>query len=150
MTMQLAMYKGPATEFLHKIGHAGTCLVTGSIYSHCELVFGPPLQSGRSLCASASMRDKGVRFKHINLSSGRWDVYPLAYDREAEPYAYDWFLQHQGIPYDYLGLAWFVLPIRAFNQPNRVFCSEAIALALRLPKPHKFHPQRLLDVAVKA
>lgn len=148
--MQLAMYKGPATECLHKIGHVGTCLVTRSIYSHCELVFGDTLTSGHSLCASSSMRDKGVRFKQINLASGRWDVYPLAYDREAEAYAYDWFVKHQGMPYDHLGLAWFVLPIDGFNDPARFVCSEAIAAALRMRKPHKFHPQRLLNAAVKA
>lgn len=149
--MQLAMYKGPATEPLHKIGHAATCLATWSIYSHCELVFGDTLANGHSLCASSSMRDKGVRFKHINLGTGRWDVYELpGFDRAAVAYAYDWFIKHQGLPYDYLGLAWFVLPIDAFNDPARYVCSEAIAAALRLDKPHKFHPQRLLDVAVKA
>lgn len=149
--MQLAMYKGPATEPLHQIGHAGTCLVTWSIYSHCELVFGPPLTNGRSLCASSSMRDKGVRFKNINLASGRWDLYKLTrYSREDEIYAYNWFVQHQGLPYDLLGLAWFVLPISAFNDPARFVCSEAIAAALRMRKPHKFHPQRLLNAAVKA
>lgn len=149
--MQLAMYKGPATEPLHKIGHAATCLVTGSIYSHCELVFGDPLPSGRSLCASSSPRDGGVRFNHINLASGRWDVFPLTrFDRNAEIHAYNWFIQHQGEPYDHLGLGYFILPIRALNRPGRHFCSEAGAAALRLHKPYKFSPQRLLDVAVKA
>lgn len=149
--MQLAMYKGPPTERLHKVGHAATCFVTQSAYSHCELVFAGRDELGRSLCASASPRDGGVRFARIDLSSGRWDVLPLpGCDDTAEAYAYDWFLRHSGMPYDHLGLAWFVLPISGFNHPARYFCSEAVATALRLHKPHKFHPQRLLDAAMEA
>lgn len=145
--MKLAMYKGPPTEFWHKVGHEATCLWTFSEYSHCELVFGGGSGDGKHLCASSSARDGGVRFKYINLASGHWDVYPIKGDEAA---AYDWFVAHQGAPYDHFGLGWFVLPIDQFNDPRRFFCSEAIAAALGLPKPHKFHPQRVLDRATKA
>jgi len=149
--MKLACYKGPPDDFWHAVGHTATCVWTGSRYSHAELVFGEPDHLGESLCASASARDGGVRFKNIDLASGRWDVYALpGYDKFDEAYAYEWFSKHQGTPYDYFGLVWFVLPIRKFNHPHKQFCSEAIASALGMRKPHKFHPQRLLDAAMKA
>jgi hypothetical protein len=151
MTMRIAMYKGPPDDFWHKVGHGATCLWTRSRYSHCELVFGEPGTDGRSLCASASSRDGGVRFKRINLGSGRWDVYtPSGYDAHDEAFARQWFHEHNGLPYDHLGLVWFVLPISAFNDPKKFTCSEACAAALGMPKPHKYHPQRLLGAAMKA
>lgn len=142
--MKLAMYKGPPTEFWHKVGHEATCLWTFSDYSHCELVFGEADRHGLHLCASSSARDGGVRFKNIDLASGRWDVYPIKGDEAA---AYQWFVNHQGAPYDYFGLGWFVLPVDQLNNPRRYFCSEAVAAALGYARSHKFHPQRVLDTA---
>lgn len=140
--MKIAMYKGPARSVWHKIGHAFTCLWTGSEYSHCELVFDVRDSSSYTLCASSSGRDGGVRFKRINLASGHWDVYPIEGDEVA---AARWFVDHVAAGYDWFGLLWFVLPIKAFNNPKRYFCSEAMAASLGLEKPHKFHPQSLLD-----
>jgi hypothetical protein len=139
--MKIAMYKGPPTHFLHKVGHAVINFWTGSDYSHCELVFGQPNMHGSSLCASSSARDGGVRFKWINLKDGKWDVYDLpGFDEKT---AKAWFYDRQGLKYDYLGLLWFVLPIRKFNNPRRWFCSEAIGAALGLDRPHKLHPEKL-------
>lgn len=149
--MKLAMYKGPPDGFWHTVGHEATCLWTCSEYSHAELVFSDAPRHGQHLCASASARDGGVRFKRIDLSSGRWDVYDLpGFDAFDEQYARQWFKDHEGLPYDYFGLGWFVLPIDELNDPARYFCSEAIAAALRMRKPHKHHPQRLLTAALKA
>jgi hypothetical protein len=150
MTMRIAMYKGPPDDFWHGVGHEGTCLRTRSIYSHCELVFGEPDATGKSLCASSSARDGGVRFKNIDLGRGRWDVYELpGYDAFDEAYAYEWFSKHLGAKYDHLGLVWFVLPISDFNDPKKFVCSEAIAAALRMQHPHKKHPERVLTDALK-
>jgi hypothetical protein len=147
--MKLAMYKGPPDDFWHKVGHTATRVWTRSRYSHCELVFSEPGADGLSLCASSSARDGGVRFKRIDLSSGRWDVYGLPdHDAFDAAYARQWFDDHAGLPYDHLGLVWFVLPIGAFDRSKRWFCSEAIAAALRMRRPHKFHPQRVLDAVV--
>ena len=146
--MHIAMYKGPASGWLHKLSHWVICLVTGSKYSHCELVFGGIDPPAGSYCASATARGGIVRFTRIDLGSGRWDVFPLlTLDGFDEAYARQWFNEHAGARYDYFGLLWFLLPIKAINHPKRFFCSEAMAHALRLRSPHKFHPQRLLDVA---
>ena len=123
--MKLAMYKGPATGLFHIIAHWFTCLWTMSRYSHCELVFGEPDRFGMSLCASSSGRDGGVRFKNIDLGSGRWDVFDIGGDEEA---ASRWVIEHVASGYDWFGLLWFVLPIKVFNNPRRWFCSEALSL----------------------
>ena len=143
--IRLAMYKGPPTDALHRIGHRLICLWTRSIYSHCELVPGLPAPDGTSLCLSASHRDDGVRFKRINLGSGRWDVFDLPqFDDFDRDLAVQWFLDNDAAGYDYLGLLWFLLPAR-LEWRKRWFCSEAIAAALGLRDPHKFHPQKLLE-----
>ena len=145
------MYKGPPSDFWHKVGHEGTCLWTDSIYSHAELVFSDDPVAGKHLCASSSARDGGVRFKRIDLASGRWDVFSLpGVDEFDEAHARQWFQDHAGLPYDHLALLWFVLPINQFNRSKRFFCSEAVAAALSMRHPHKKHPQRLLDAALKA
>jgi hypothetical protein len=146
--MKLAMYKGPPADFWHRLSHWFTCLWTFSEYSHCELVFAQSYSTGKWLCASASARDGGVRLKYIDLASGHWDVYDLPqFDKLTAAEARAWFYDKadRRAGYDWFGLLWFVLPIKAFNNPRRYFCSEAISDALGLPKPHKFHPQRLLD-----
>lgn len=147
--MKLAMYRGPAKDPWHQFAHWFTCLWTRSEYSHCELVFhASDIMNGKSLCASSSARDGGVRLKYIDLSSGHWDVYDLPQlDDIDEAEARAWFYEKSDARagYDWLGLLWFVLPIKAFNDPRRYFCSEAIAAALGLAKPHKIHPQKLLD-----
>ena len=145
--MKLAMYKGPPSDFSHKVAHLFTCLWTRSNYSHVELMLHESaVMNGKWLCASSSARDGGVRLKYINLNSGHWDIYDLPnFDRDAYNNAKAWFYEKGGAKYDWFGLLWFVLPVKAFNNPKRYFCSEAIASALGLPKPHKFHPQKLLD-----
>ena len=55
--MQIAFYKAKFGNFTDKIVSA----FTFSPYSHCEMVFSD------GICASASLRDGGVRFKYINL-----------------------------------------------------------------------------------
>lgn len=144
MTMRMAMYKGPADGLLHQVGHLAVCIRTASRYSHCELVFGPADSLGFATCWSSSSRDGGVRPKRIDLTSGRWDIFALpGRDAFDEEYALNWFHEHRGAEYDWLGNAGFVLPWRT-EQRSKFFCSEACAAALRLDRPWTLHPQGLL------
>ena len=82
MTMQLALYKGPAPTIWSKVVNWAICgfdTVRQSVrgralvlvrHSHCELVIG-------GKCYSASDRDGGVRGKAIDLDSGHWDVFEI-------------------------------------------------------------------------
>ena len=69
----LACYKGPATGLFNITFHKVVCWWTRSKYSHCELVI-------NGTAYSSSSRDKGVRKKEIDFSSGKWDLYPVELD----------------------------------------------------------------------
>lgn len=136
--MQLALYKGPADDLAHKIGHAAVCLLTGSKYSHVELVI-------NGICWTSSARDGGVRGKAIDLTSGRWDVHPITGDEDR---ARAWFSAHNLENYDWAGVLRFALPFLP-QRENQWFCSEACAAALGLPNPENYTPQSLLDAVSK-
>jgi hypothetical protein len=122
--LQIAFYKAPGTWADKAIR-----LVTGSIYSHCELVI-------NGVCYSASAREDKVRAKAMYLDPARWDV--LALDGAADQ-ALAWFSAQDGHRYDWAGVARFVLPFLPHSR-NRWFCSEACAAALGIPQPHQFSP----------
>lgn len=127
--MQLAFYKasgGLADKLVR--------LVTRSPYSHVELVIG-------GVCYSSSIQDGGVRSKHINIGSGNWDVLEIAGD---EAKAAQWFVDHHGQDYDWLGVFRFVLPFLK-HRTGKWFCSEACAAALGLENAHKYSPQDLFE-----
>ena len=89
--MKLAFYNGPAADMIgtstlfddaievHQwMGGAGY----SARFVHAEFVFdeyawngrvsNQPGDIGRSLCYSSSSRDRGVRFKQIDLTDGKW------------------------------------------------------------------------------
>ena len=127
--MHICLYKGPPTDLAHKIAHKAVCWFTGSKYSHCELLIG-------GLCYSSSARDGGVRAKAIDLTSGRWDVYPIEGD---EKKALQWFIDHMGKRYDWAGIARFVIPFLP-KVDGQWFCSEACGAALGLDNPQDLTP----------
>lgn len=127
--MQLAFYKAPGTWADRLIR-----IVTGSKYSHCELVI-------NGTACSASIRDGGVRMKTIYLDPAKWDVVDVDGDVTA---AWDWFATHAGQDYDFLGALSFVLPFLP-SRSKQWFCSEACAAALGRPDPDLYSPQHLFD-----
>lgn len=135
MAMQLALYKGPPTEWRHKLAHWAICALTSSRYSHVELVID-------GICWSSSYRDGGVRAARINLASGHWDLFPIQGDTAA---ALRWFRAHQGEAYDWAGLL-RVSPLLRWlpRRPHKRFCSEAVAAALGHPDPETQSPQDVL------
>lgn len=136
MKIILAAYKGPATGFFNKSFHLGVCMVTDSIYSHCELII-------NGVAYSASARDKGVRKKEINFSAGHWDFFEIDAD---VPYILEFFNQTDSDGYDYLGLGWFIFHFIK-NEVNRWFCSEWCGTALKLPNPSSMSIRDLVDTA---
>jgi hypothetical protein len=135
--MQLALYKGPADGWLHKLGHWIVCTFTSSKYSHVELVID-------GVCYSSTMRDTppGVRSKVIDLTSGRWDLYAIEGD---EQQAIGWFKAHAGQAYDFAGVLRFGLPFLP-QRADEWFCSESVAAALGVASPEGYTPQSLLDL----
>lgn len=119
----IAFYKGPPRNDLwHSISHYAIRLWTWSKWSHAELVIG-------GVCYSSSTRDGGVRGKHIDLTSGRWDVVEIDLSPEQVDGALLWFFKHDGDPYDWAGVVRYVLPFLPHGLREWV-CFEAIGAAL--------------------
>lgn len=133
--MELALYKGPADDWKHKVAHWLVCTLTWSKYSHIELVI-------RGICYTSSFRDHGVRTKKIDLLNGHWDIYPIEAN---ESIALAWFDKHKGEPYDWIGMLRVCPLLRWLPKRNKTsFCSEAVGGMLGFRDPERFSPEKVL------
>jgi len=141
--IQIALYKGPATDFTHKVSHWVTCFVLSirelkyCPYSHAELVI-------NGVCYSSSVRDDGVRSKFIDLNSGKWDVIEVDGDVNK---ALGVFNSRLGNKYDWTGAIRWGLPFIKQN-PNKDYCFELVAEMLNLKNPSKWSPLDLKKLAL--
>jgi hypothetical protein len=96
--------------------------LTKSKYSHCEMVFSD------GMCASSSPRDNGVRFKKIDLTNGKWDVFDF---KVALPEAAirRWFINNDGDKYHWLGAVGSFINIDFYSSKKK-FCSQACGIVL--------------------
>lgn len=143
--MHLALYHGPATDWVHKLSHLAIRARFLSAYSHSEMVIGGLDARGRGQCFGASVRDGGVRDKRIDLGTGRWSLYPLPGADEGLARAR--FAERDGEPYDWRGAARWVLPVVG-QSARRSYCFELSAAMLGLPNPHKATPHHLVAHAL--
>jgi hypothetical protein len=142
MKAQIALYKGPASGFTHKVSHWVTCFVLSlreleyCRYSHAELVID-------GVCYSSSVRDGGVRSKVIDLNSGKWDLVDLHIDPS---YALSVFMSKQDNTYDWSGAIRWGLPFLKQN-PMKYYCFEIIAEMLGLENPSMWTALDLRDLS---
>lgn len=135
---QIAAFKGTRPGIPGLYNRLGRHLDHGP-YSHVELIFSTDGMSG-----SSSFMDRGVRIKYIGYTSvGNWDFFdvPMVH----EPEARQWFIAHNGEPYDLrgninAGLGFIPHELDAW------FCSESIAAALGLRDPWRYKPNGLIAV----
>jgi uncharacterized protein YycO len=139
--MKLAFYLGSNGNYLDKL----ICIVTGSAYSHCELVF----SDGQSF--SSSPRDGGVRFKPIIYEPQKWVVIELPVEPADEAKVRSWCQTKTGKDYDFSGVLGFILPF--FKQDDDdYYCSEICLMALKLvieewsKKRNKISPGKLFGL----
>lgn len=139
--MLIAFYKGQGSTLSDKIFHKLVTVIDRTPYSHCEVVF-------RDECYSSSNRDKGVRKKSIDLTSGNWDIVDVSHKRINELDFLEFFNQTESHSYDYFGLLWHVS--RLFrSSKNAWVCSEWCAESLGLAGTHKLTPKDLYEWATK-
>jgi hypothetical protein len=131
--MKLAFYKAKDHIF-----NRAVAWWTGGPYSHVEVILGAT--EDKFVCASASNRDHGVRFKTMTLPFDRWDIIEVTAGDQQK--AFHWFEAHAGQGYDMLGLFGFVLH-RGLQDPKKWFCSEAVAAALGYNEPWRYDPNTL-------
>lgn len=125
----LCLYKGPVPissleTFIDWMTHYFICILTMDFVSHTEVCI-------NTQSYSSSMKDRGVRDKHINFSDGRWIVYETDADHIKAIAVYD---KLKGKKYDVGGVLAFVF--RMFrHSSNKLFCSEICSDMLGLPNP---------------
>lgn len=118
--MRLAFYKAPGDLIDKSIRRW-----TKSEYSHCELVF------SNGLWFSASPRDGGTRFKHIDIDPEKWDFICVPMTLEQELKVYDFCIAEDRCLYDWLGILFTqVIPL-SFENPWWWFCSEVCVAAFQ-------------------
>ncbi|MGI0085982.1 MAG: hypothetical protein ACREBQ_12960 [Nitrososphaerales archaeon] len=151
--MQLAFYKGWNDKIGDVLLDAGIrfrqwCepdMHGGARYSHVELVFddaaiptnasvdpGDPIGLA-SVCFSATIREKGVRFKFINLHDDKWDLLPIPHSAVPTLPAQQRMAKYAtslcGRPYNVPGILHYVIP---FVEPKHGedYCSQVVSLVL--------------------
>jgi hypothetical protein len=135
--MKIAFYKA-TRPFPRGIFNVGVRWWTGGPYSHVEAVVAED-KDGYCMCASSSIEDGGVRIKRMKLDPEHWDIVEIDAPRYE---VQQWFIDHKGEGYDFLGLFGFVGP-RGIENKKRWFCSEAIAASLGLTDPWSYDPNTL-------
>ena len=136
--MYLAFYKANKGTLLDKfVGK-----IIKSHYSHVELVF------SNGVCASASPRDKGVRFRKINVwNEDKWDLYEIIKKDVNEEDWKHWFLKHIDQKYDTLGAIGSALNIETYAL-NKKFCSLCLAILFKLDNINQ-NPESLRKELIK-
>jgi hypothetical protein len=122
----------------------------GDGFCHVELIF----SDGISFSSTTMDEEKpGVRFKQIAYSHPQtWVFVELAVTEDQEAQMVCKAIEIEHAPYDYRGVARFVLPWMP-EHPTAYFCSESVLTALQAGglfpgiKPHKVSPNRLYEMA---
>lgn len=133
-------------------------LKTRGKYSHVEFylpecfVVEEDTNIKRHLCFSSYEGDQGVRWKHICLDDGRWELMEFEVDQGVETKTLQWCNSQVGKGYDWAGIMGFVNPWRKGGDPGRWFCSEIchrIGVRLGLIKDEasdKISPSELREI----
>lgn len=117
--------------------------VTGSKYSHVEIIYDFSYVTKKGYSYSSTNRDGGVRSKLIDFGSGSWEVYELKTDKTWKD-VIEWFGPKLGAGYDWRGVVGSVLSIVGHN-PKKHFCSEVIMDFLGYEKSYTYTPQDVYD-----
>lgn len=123
------------------------CKITRGRFSHAELVL-YKTEEDLYLCFSASHRDRGVRFKEIDINSGHW-VFIKPDNLPDLNEVGIFYSKYKYARYDYIGLISTIYPRTNFNITDRLFCSELVAEVYKLDHPYKVSPQGLYDLLIK-
>lgn len=132
-TVRLAAYIGKGDIF-----NAAIRRRTGSNMSHCEIVID-------GVWYSASLRDRGVRRKHVDPKPGEWEYQTLPWADAFE--VIKWFDENEEVQYGIGDLLLQLFRINA-DAPGEV-CSTACAAALDFPRAYKYNPKTLWEVCLQ-
>lgn len=130
----LCLYKGPVKirdfeTLMSWLTHFFICVFTFDYVSHCETLI-------NKRAYSSSIKDKGVRDKHIDFDSGHWIIYETDADAVAALGVYE---KAKNKKYDFAGALSFVFSFIKQSK-NKLFCSELCAGMIGLPNQYLSKP----------
>lgn len=155
---------------LQGIGNRAIRYRLDTIHSHSEMVFQPgdgvdhlmpdgttePI-NGEYWCASSVFAERmpefcpnrpgelgGIRFKRINVKTPKWINVPI--DSSFALGSAQWFKDHQGMGYDYLLIAKYVLWVLPSNKDDRAMCSESCAASMGFKEAERIDPALLFNI----
>lgn len=145
--MKIALYIGNHSkdDLLARLGWFAIRLFQEGKYAsvtHVEAIL-EEHDNGEVTIASSSVREGGVRTKRCNLNPDNWIIINTSWDVER---AKQWFIDHDGEPYDYRGALASALPIQ-WSQNGRWFCNQAVGAAVGLESPQIFGPAQFSVIA---
>lgn len=137
----IAFYKGtslenPTSTWIDR----SICRITNSRFSHVEVVVHS--LGDKYLCFSSSHRDKGIRYKLIDIENGKW-LFIKKDSLISVKDVYDLYEDVKGCRYDYIGLLSTILPWSKANIKRRFFCSEIVSTLLEYQNPCQYSPEKL-------
>lgn len=145
--MKIALYIGnhDKDSWTVRLGWWLTRLVQKGSYSnvtHVEAIL-KEWDDGSVTIASASLRDGGVRMKRCILTPGHWDIVDVPrWDVER---AEQWFVEHDGEPYDWRGAFATCMPF-SWDEYKQWFCNGAVGAAVGLECPEIFGPSQFAAI----
>jgi uncharacterized protein YycO len=99
-------------------------IATLSLHSHAELYI-----DGWSY--SATMKEGVRKVKGKRLNDGTWDVYRIRVTSVQKRQMLQFFEATKGLPYDYLGVIFFIWMPFSIQCPKKYYCFEWVFGALR-------------------
>lgn len=145
--MKVALFIGDHTKDTPgvRLGWWLTRLVQKGKYSnvtHVEAIL-KEWDDGSVTIASSSLRDGGIRMKRCVLTPGHWDIVDVPrWDSEV---AEQWFIDHEGEPYDWRGAFATCVPVQ-WKQKNEWFCNEAVGASVGMNSPEIFGPSQFAAI----
>jgi hypothetical protein len=128
MTFKIAFYKGKGL-----IGNRLIKWWCRGQYSHCEMIFSDGITAAATIT-------HGVHMQLRSYDHTEWDFIELPASLEAK--ARQWFVDHEGKAYDYLGDIRFIFDFIPASK-DKWFCSSACAAALGFEDAWRYDPNAL-------
>jgi hypothetical protein len=125
----LAFYHGDGLRLKDRIVDFSIRTVTGSMYSHVEIIFRNVEAGSHALCWSVSPRDRGARSKFIRLNTDHWTLVEIDAD-VGRALRFMKNLVDERVRYDTIGAIGAGLGLCQFGIPSRWYCSEACASSI--------------------
>lgn len=136
--MKIVFYEAKYGNWLDKF----ISFWTRGKYSHCELYF-----EDMDICFSSSSRDKGTRYKRININNGKWDIIKLNISDEEK-----YFNRTKAFidkKYDWIGIIFTQLFPLNRQDKDKWFCSEICGYILGYDESYKYSPNKLFKIIMR-